>query len=639
MQQRWDVEVVRVVGKSLTNRYQILEKIGEGGMALVYRSMDTLLHREVAVKVLREQYASDEQFVERFRREAQAAASLSHPNVVNIYDVGEVDGTHFIVMEYVHGRSLRRIIQEEGRLSPSRAARYALQICEGLQHAHERGLVHRDIKPHNILITPDDRVKVTDFGIARAASTSTLTQTGIIIGSVHYFSPEQAKGANIGAQSDLYSLGVVLYEMLTGEVPFNGDSPISVALKQIEEPAPRVIGARPDCPPALARIVERALVKSLSERYADAAQMASDLRRYLWSAGGVVEEEARMTQVLEAGDWSRSRRREAQGRRNRASALWAWGILAAVAVGLGLAVALPFLRSLFVVPEVRVPDVTARPVEEARRILGQRQLGLEIAGRAYDERVAADHVLSQDPGPNRLIKVNRTVRVTLSRGPELVVVPDLTGRDLRQADVTLSQAGLVLGDTTDGYSAEITPGLIMGQDPQPFARLEKGLRVNVTVSRGLTGNAVMVPNLVGMDYEQAVTQLNEAGLVVGRVIQEVRPANAFRPGTVLDQNPAPDTPIGLGSAVDLVVSRTTTAEGAPTGNGRVKRATVSLTVPAGPAEQVVSIVVVDSVGSREVYRQVHVPGDRVVRNVQGLGDRVRVRVFLDGSLLKEESIE
>lgn len=640
-QQRWDVEVVPVVGKSLTSRYQILEKIGEGGMALVYRSLDTLLHREVAVKVLREQYASDEQFVERFRREAQAAASLSHPNVVNIYDVGEVDGTHFIVMEYVHGRSLRRIIQEEGRLSPIWAARCALQICDGLQHAHERGLVHRDIKPHNILITPDERVKVTDFGIARAASTSTLTQTGIIIGSVHYFSPEQAKGANIGPQSDLYSLGIVLYEMLTGEVPFTGDSPISVALKQIDEPAPRVTERRPDCPPALARIVDRAMSKSLSDRYADAAQMAADLRRYLWSAGGAAaEEETGMTQVLEKGDWARKRRTEDLGRRRRRrSTPWVWGIVAALAVGVGISALLPFLRGMFIVPEVRVPDVTGRPVEEARRILRERQLVMEIAGRAYDERVAADHVISQDPERNRLIKVNRTVRVTLSRGPELVVVPDLTGQNLRQADVALSQAGLVLGETTDGYSAEITPGLIMGQDPQPFARLEKGMRVNITVSRGLAGNVVLVPNLIGMDYDQAVVQLGEAGLVVGRVVQEVRPANAFRPGTVLDQNPPPDTSIGLGGAVDLVVSRTAAAEGVPPAGGGVKRATVSITVPPGPAEQMVSIVVLDSLGSHEVYRQAHAPGDRVVRSVQGVGERVRVRVFLDGSLLEEDTLE
>ncbi len=626
-----------MVGKSLTSRYEIVDKLGEGGMALVYRGLDKLLHREVAIKVLREQYASDEQFVERFRREAQAAASLSHPNIVNIYDVGEVEGVHFIVMEYVHGRSLRRVIQEEGRLSPVRAARYALQICEGLQHAHERGLIHRDIKPHNILITPDDRVKVTDFGIARAASTSTLTQTGIIIGSVHYFSPEQAKGSNIGPRSDLYSLGVVLYEMLTGEVPFTGDSPIAVALKQINDPPPRLGERRPDCPPALVRIVERALAKDLLERYQDAAQMAGDLRRYLWTAGADgPESEAEATQVLPAGEWQYARR-AARSRRRKAG--WgAWAALAAVALALAAGVFWPFFRAWFYVPEVRVPDVTGRPLEEARRILAARQLTLEIAGRAYHERIPVDHVISQDPRPTRFIKVNRSVRVTVSRGPELVVVPDLTGQDLRQADVTLSQAGLKLGETGEGFSAEIAPGLIMAQDPPPFARLEKGMQVNVTVSRGPSVNAVVVPNLIGMGYDEAVAQITAAGLLVGRVIEEVRPANAFRPGTVLDQNPPPDTAANPGDPVDLVVSRTI-GEGLAPGAGRLKQATVSLSVPAGPAEQVVSIVVIDAQGSREVYRRVHAPGDRIVRDVQGVGTRIRVRVYLDGTLLKEETVE
>ncbi|MGE5508738.1 MAG: Stk1 family PASTA domain-containing Ser/Thr kinase [Chitinophagales bacterium] len=628
--------------RSLTSRYQLIEKIGEGGMALVYRGLDTLLHREVAIKVLREQYASDEQFVERFRREAQAAASLSHPNVVNIYDVGEVDGTHFIVMEYVHGRSLRRVIQEEGQLSPARAARYALQICEALQAAHDHGLVHRDIKPHNILITPDDRVKVTDFGIARAASSSTLTQTGIIIGSVHYFSPEQAKGVNTGPQSDLYSLGIVLYEMLTGEVPFSGESPIAVALKQIEEPAPLVTDKRPDCPAALGRIVEKALVKDTGTRYRDAAQMAADLRRFLWTVEPERPEEADAyaTRMLSAGEWQSGavgRGREARHRRRGGP--WLWVALVAVALAAG-AGAVPFLRGWFVVPEVPVPDLTGKPVEEARRMLADRRLTLEIAGRAFHEQIPVDHVISQDPLPSRTVKVNRSVRVTVSKGPELVVVPDLTGQDLREAEVTLSQVGLRIGERTDGFSTEIQPGFIMGQDPPPFGRLEKGLPVNLVISRGPSPTtATLMPNLMGMSYDEATALLSSLGLTVGRVIQEVRPANAFRPGTVLDQNPAPETPVTSGTAVDLVVSRAPGQETALPGAARVKRATVTVTVPPGPPEQVVSITVIDAQGSREVYRQTHAPADRVVRQVQGVGDRLKVRVYLDGVLAKEETME
>ena len=227
-----------LIGRLLGNRYKILELIGEGGMALVYKAECTLLQRVVAIKILRAQFSADREFVERFRREAQAAASLSHPNVVNIFDVGQEDEIHYIVMEYIPGRNLKEIIQEEAPFSLNRALRITLQICEALRHAHEHNIVHRDIKPHNILMTADGTVKVTDFGIARAVTASGFTQTGVVMGSVQYFSPEQAKGLPVGPQSDLYSLGCILYEMLTGEVPFTGESPIAIALKHLQEEPP-----------------------------------------------------------------------------------------------------------------------------------------------------------------------------------------------------------------------------------------------------------------------------------------------------------------------------------------------------------------------------------------------------------------
>ena len=224
-----------MIGEKLVNRYEILEKVGDGGMALVYRAKDTLLNRIVAVKVLRDQFSTDMEFVERFRREAQSAASLSHPNVVNIYDVGQTDTAHFIVMEYVQGENLSAVIREKGALSEHFVVSVSLQIARALSHAHQHGIVHRDIKPHNILITQEGQVKVTDFGIAQAMSAANLTQTGVVLGSVHYFSPEQARGVNVTSSSDLYSLGVVMYEMLTGRQPFRGDTPIAIALKQIQE--------------------------------------------------------------------------------------------------------------------------------------------------------------------------------------------------------------------------------------------------------------------------------------------------------------------------------------------------------------------------------------------------------------------
>ena len=255
-----------MIGKILGNRYRIVEKIGDGGTAFVFKGLDTILNRHVTVKVLRPEYAGDQDFVRRFRREAQAAAGLSHPNIVSVYDVGHENGVHYIVMEYVQGRSLKALIEEMGRLNIYQAAEYAANIALALSHAHKHGIIHRDVKPHNILISDDGRVKVTDFGIAQAVTASTLTYSGEILGSVHYFSPEQARGGATDEKSDIYSLGIVLYEMLTGRIPYSGESPVSVAVKHLQEPFPDPEEVNPQIPRALCQIVRKAVEKD--PRYA-----------------------------------------------------------------------------------------------------------------------------------------------------------------------------------------------------------------------------------------------------------------------------------------------------------------------------------------------------------------------------------
>ncbi|MBW7459196.1 Stk1 family PASTA domain-containing Ser/Thr kinase, partial [Paenibacillus sepulcri] len=270
-----------MIGHELGGRYEIITRIGGGGMALVYKAHDILLNRKVAVKILRQQFVHDEEFIRRFRREAQSAGALSHPNVVSIYDVGQEDETHYIVMEYVEGHNLNEIIQERAPLQPEEAVRIAIQICDALEHAHHNQIIHRDIKPHNILIGKNGRVKVTDFGIARAVTSSTITQTGSVLGSVHYFSPEHAKGISTGEKSDLYSLGIVLYQMLTGKLPFLGESPISVALKHLQETfeEPRVVN--PYIPQSVENVILRAMRKNPSERYNSADEMLRDLETCL----------------------------------------------------------------------------------------------------------------------------------------------------------------------------------------------------------------------------------------------------------------------------------------------------------------------------------------------------------------------
>lgn len=274
-----------MIGKMLGNRYEILEKLGGGGMAIVYKGRDTFLNRFVTIKVLRPEFTSDEDFIKRFRREAQAVARLSHPNIVNIHDVGQEDGIHYLVMEYIQGDNLKAIIRKNGQLAPEHAVRFAVQICEALEHAHENHIVHRDVKPHNILVTDDGRAKLTDFGIAMEATSGTITRTDTIMGSVHYLSPEQARGETATAKSDIYAVGILLYEMLTGKQPYSGDSPIAVALKHIQETPQPVDEVNDSVPAELAAVVMRAMEKKPEDRFKSAAELARYLEVALEDTG------------------------------------------------------------------------------------------------------------------------------------------------------------------------------------------------------------------------------------------------------------------------------------------------------------------------------------------------------------------
>jgi serine/threonine-protein kinase len=346
-----------LIGKILGNRYRLIELIGEGGMALVYKAECSLLCRTVAIKILRPQYASDAEFVERFRREARAAASLSHPNIVNIYDVGQEDGMDYIVMEYIPGGTLKSIITREAPLSVERALEITRQILEGLNHAHQRNIIHRDIKPHNILVTPEGRIKVTDFGIARALSAGSLTQTGEVMGSVQYSSPEQTKGLMIGPQSDLYSCGCVLYELLTGKVPYKGDTPIAIAFQHLQGDIPPIRQMRSDITLEVETILNKALSKDLSERYPSALAMLKDIHTIRLKNGpedGILEEIDEPTQI-----W-KSPRRDGGFKGNSNKKHLVLRIVAGIAGGL-LLIALSVFLVFFVFtppqPEVEVPNL------------------------------------------------------------------------------------------------------------------------------------------------------------------------------------------------------------------------------------------------------------------------------------------
>ena len=368
----------------LQNRYELLEKIGDGGMATVYRARCTLLDRIVAVKILKEEYAQDIVLVQKFKSEAQAAARLSHPNIVNVYDVGEDNGFHFIVMEYVEGTNLKEYIREKGPLTPDEAVRIALMICEGLIRAHEKGLIHRDIKPHNILLTRDGTAKVADFGIARAANSVTITYSGDMVGSVHYVSPEQARGEPVNSTSDIYSLGCVLYEMVIGRVPFDADSPVTVALKHIHErPVPPSV-INDAVPSGLEEVIMTAMEKKPGYRY----QSAKDMKLALM--GALNGKKSRFLKKKRADDKTLVMPPVGEGedyevaRKQKKMKPMGWIIIAAVIVGIASGLLYGMRGSLFG-QEVKVPDVKGEHWEAAREILEDKGLKLKVVNRIYSE--------------------------------------------------------------------------------------------------------------------------------------------------------------------------------------------------------------------------------------------------------------
>lgn len=706
-----------MIDTTLANRYRIQGKIGEGGMAVVYRALDVVLRRVVAIKVLRPQYAGDEEFVDRFLREAQAAASLSHPNVVNIFDVGREGDVHYIVLEYVEGKNLRDIVREHGRLSPKRAAQVGRAVARALEAAHARGLIHRDIKPHNILITPEGRVKVADFGLARAASSSTLTETGKVIGSVHYFSPEQARGDVVGPASDIYSLGVVLYELLTGKRPFEGDSPIAVALKHLqEEPVPpRQLDPR--IPAWLDEVVMRAMAKRPADRFPTASAMAEALewrdqatvvaaapptragagagrptagptRRPVDAGPGGDESlpsppdlRERLRRELErddSGTTFRGRRRidegassqeataaeaaaaEERGQRRRGR-FWLWAaLIMALLVGV-LYVARPYVLALVFPPEVTVPNVVGMTYEQARPLMDEAGLILEIEAEQFHAEFAAGLIVRQNPAADRTVRQGRSVKVVLSRGPEMGVVPDVTGLSLREARIAVTQAGYTLGEEFDDFASPATVNSVTAQEPLPGTQAQIGTPIHLWVSRiaALADQTVVVPDFRGRSVDDAVAELEALGLLAGNRWPELRPL--VPAGLVLDQNPEPGAVVQAGTAVDFVYSQglpgatVGTGQQAPaplTGIGpqpevdwgavltddaesQRRRARVDIDVPAGRPQEVV-ILIIDDFGAREVFRQ-SVPGGTTVREfVDARGDQARLQVYIGGVMYMDE---
>jgi eukaryotic-like serine/threonine-protein kinase len=536
------------------NRYRVVGLLGTGGMARVYRARDELLGREVALKVLSERLSSDRSFVERFRREAQNAAGLNHPNIVALYDYGAEDNRYFIVMELIEGRSLSEVLDEDGALMPERAAEIARDTANGLGRAHEAGIVHRDIKPHNIMITKSGQTKVTDFGIARALggdAEATMTQTGMVIGTAAYLSPEQAQGNPVDARSDVYSLGCVLHEALTGDAPFSGDTPLSIAYKHVRETPERASAVNSDVPEALDAIVMKAMSKNPDNRYANANEMAEDLDRFLagqrvdatpfLAATGVMG--ASGTQVMSETqayeDYPEEEEEPSKTGKYILITLLVLGLLA-----LGVFLLVNFLGGS---PEVEVPDVVGLSENRARQELEDAGLEVQPRNRSNAEVEEGD-VFRQTPEAGEMAEEGDTVTIFVSSGPGEVTVPNLLTLTEDQAEDTLEEVGLELGRVRR-ESSDSEEGTIIAQNPESGDRLNEGESVNVVVSTGVV--VVTVPGVVGLPEAEAVGAIEGEGLTAD-VVRE--PSDEVEEGIVIAQDPGQGTELEEGDTVQIVVS-------------------------------------------------------------------------------------
>ncbi len=631
-----------MIGKVLGNRYEIIEKIGGGGMALVYKAKCRLLNRYVAVKILRPEFIGDEEFVKKFKRESQAAASLSHPNIVGIYDVGMEDEIYYIVMEYIKGQTLKELIKAKGALSPEFATNISIQIASALEHAHNNHIVHRDIKSHNIMLKEDRTIKVTDFGIARAVSSCTITNTGNIIGSVHYFSPEQARGGYTDEKSDIYSLGIVMYELVTGRLPFEGETPISVALKHIqEEPVnPKAVNNR--IPKSLEDIIMKCMSKDISGRYASVSEIISDLKQSLIMPNGdfvkkkkEIDENTIKIEPIKVADINNgnnnttiaetkitdSQKESVEEKENKKNnrKITFWAVFSGLVLALVLTGSYFAIKSVFNVKVENVPNIIGKMEEDAREELFQFGFIMDVAERVYNKDIPEGQIIRQDPKPNSPNKVTNPVAVFVSKGPRKVPVPSIVGKNYDEVDIFLKSMGLEEGDVTPEYSP-YPNGVVIRQEILPGISVDEGTKINYVISGG--PEKFFMVNLIGSNIKDAENQLMTLDLILGNTAEEY--SAEYPKGTVIDQSVKAGTEISKKSIVDLVVSKGEKEE-------PVNKTYLSVKLPKNLDRMKVTVFKIEGDKSSLIYENTHSSSDSPLKiEVSGKG-KVLFEVYINNS--------
>lgn len=552
-------------GRRIANRYEIIKRVGNGGMATVYKAKDIILNRYVAVKILRDEFTTDEEFIRRFHSEAQAVASLSHPNIVSVYDVGNEGTLYYIVMELVQGKTLKEVITEDGAVSWKWAINVAIQIASALETAHKNNIIHRDIKPHNIIITEEGVAKVTDFGIAKAVSNSTITAFGTTIGSVHYFSPEHARGGFTDAKSDLYSLGIVMYEMLTGRVPFDADTPVSVALMHMQQTATEPIELNPNIPNSVNEIVVKAMQKEPTMRYSSSSEMLRDLNLALKNPNGdfVVKKDAENdfpTQKIPTMYDGRTEDKERKNKKkeNKFVAFVKEHKVLAFIIGAILLFVLTIGITYFglkatAVKDVQIPNLVNVSQEEAKKQVEDAKLVYKELESEYSPDVPAGFVMRQDPGyiDNYKIKEKSEIKVVISKGQEITTVPKVIGKTKEEAISALEAANLK-AEIVEETSKKVEEGYVISQELEANKQVNAGETVKIHVSIGTGIEQTTVPATVGKSEAEARKLITDNKLKVD-VIYEENKSNAD--GVVLKQSVESGKTVDVDTQVVLTVNK------------------------------------------------------------------------------------